>query len=110
MMKIKWLLPGLCLLAQGALAVTNFEFVVIGDTRPRFESENFRIFEGLIPKINAAQPAFVINLGDLIYGYGPLRKRSQWDQYAQVVRGFTMPYYQLPGNHDVHSRELPGFT
>ena len=105
MMKTKWLLPGLCLLAQAALAVTNFEFVVIGDTRPRFESENFRVFEGLIPKINAAHPAFVINLGDLIYGYGPLRKRSQWDQYAQVIRGFTVPYYQLPGNHDIHSRD-----
>jgi hypothetical protein len=33
-----------------ALSVTagDFEFVVIGDTRPRFESENFRLFEGLL--------------------------------------------------------------
>ncbi len=86
-------------------AVDDFEFVVIGDTRPRFESENFRIFESLIPKINAARPAFVINLGDLIYGYGPLSKAKQWDKYQQVIRAIQPPYYQVPGNHDTHSRE-----
>ena len=37
----------------------DFEFVVIGDTRPRFESENFRLFEGLIAKINAPR-SFVL--------------------------------------------------
>src|SRR5487761_2309753 len=86
-------------------AVDDFEFVVIGDTRPRFESENFRIFESLIPKINAAQPAFVINLGDLIYGYGLLSKEKQWDKYQQVIRAIQPPYYQVPGNHDTHSKE-----
>jgi hypothetical protein len=104
-MYVKWLLLWLLLLVPGALAVTNFEFVVIGDTRPRFGSENFRVFEDIIPKINAARPAFVINLGDLIYGYGPLRKEKQWDQYEQAVRLFDVPYHQLPGNHDVHSGE-----
>jgi hypothetical protein len=58
-----------------ALAVANdIEFVVIGDTRPRFESESFAPFEGLIAKINASKPALVVNLGDLIYGYGPAGK------------------------------------
>jgi hypothetical protein len=42
--------------AHLAAAVTNFEFVVIGDTRPRFESENFRVFESLIPRINPRSP------------------------------------------------------
>src|SRR5690242_5504615 len=99
-MNIRLSLLWLLLLAQGALAVTNFEFAVIGDTRPRFESESFRTFESLISDINALQPAFVINLGDLIYGYGTQRKEKQWDHYAGVVREFTVPYHQLPGNHD----------
>ena len=50
-------------LAQCVLAATNFEFVVIGDTRPRFKSEDFRVFETLIPRSTAQRPAFVINLG-----------------------------------------------
>ncbi len=96
------------LLAGGALrlgAAADFEFVVIGDTRPPFESENFRIFERLIPEINALKPAFVLNVGDLIYGYGLLHKEKQWDRYEQVIRAFTEPYYQLPGNHDTYSKE-----
>ena len=104
-MKTKPLLLWLLLLAQGAPAVTNFEFVVIGDTRPRFESESFRTFEALILGINALKPAFVINLGDLIYGYGTQRKEKQRDGYVEAVRAFTVPYRQLPGNHDVFSKE-----
>lgn len=88
-----------------AAAAGDFEFVVIGDTRPHFESESFRIFESLISKINAAKPAFVINLGDLIYGYGPLRKQKQWDKYQQVIKGIQAPYHQIPGNHDTYSKE-----
>ncbi|MCX6926878.1 MAG: metallophosphoesterase [Verrucomicrobia bacterium] len=87
------------------LRADNLEFVVIGDTRPRFESQDFRLFEGLISKINAAKPALVINLGDLIYGYGPRSKEKQWDKYQQVIKAIVPPYYQLPGNHDTHSKE-----
>jgi hypothetical protein len=104
-MKTTLLTALLACLAQLAPAATNFEFVVIGDTRPRFESENFRIFESLIPKINALKPAFVVNLGDLIYGYGLLRKEKQWDRYEQVIRAFESPYRQLPGNHDIFSKD-----
>ncbi len=100
----------LILVLLGALAVASaaadeFEFVVIGDTRPRFESQDFRLFEGLIPKINALKPALVINLGDLIYGYGPLSKEKQWDKYERVIKAIEPRYYQVPGNHDTHSKE-----
>ena len=95
----------LAALAAGPVWAGEFKFVVIGDTRPRFESHDFRPFEGLIAKINALNPALVINLGDLIYGYGPRSKERQWDIYQQVIRGIGPPYYQLPGNHDTHSKE-----
>ena len=90
--------------ATGAVAATNFTFVVIGDTRPRFESENFRTFEALIPRINAAKPGCIINLGDLIYGYGPLRKEKQWNRYEQVIKNLEAPYYQVPGNYESFDR------
>jgi calcineurin-like phosphoesterase family protein len=95
----------LAALAAGPVRAGDFEFVVIGDTRPRFESQDFRPFEGLIAKINAVNPALVINLGDLIYGYGPRSKERQWDKYQQVIKEIGPPYYQLPGNHDTHSKE-----
>jgi len=81
-----------------------FEFVVIGDTRPRFESEDFRVFEGIIPRINEVQPALAINLGDLIYGYG-MRKEKQWNRYLEAIKSFSVPYYQIPGNHDAFSKD-----
>jgi phosphodiesterase/alkaline phosphatase D-like protein len=67
-------------LTSVGVCAADFQFVVIGDTRPRFESESFRPFEGLITKINPLKPAVVINLGDLIYGYGPASKEKQWDK------------------------------
>jgi predicted MPP superfamily phosphohydrolase len=78
---------------------------VIGDTRPTFESDNFRNFEELAGKINELKPAFVVNLGDLIYGYAPRSKEKQWDKYQEVVKEISEPYYQVPGNHDTHSKE-----
>jgi hypothetical protein len=87
------------------LRAGDFEFVVIGDTRPRFASENFTPFERLISEINATKPSFVVNLGDLIYGYGLPAKEKQWDKYEAVVKAVQAPYYQVPGNHDTHSKE-----
>lgn len=83
----------------------DFEFAVIGDTRPRFESESFKPFEGLIARINEVNPSFVVNLGDLIYGYGPASKDKQWDKYEAAIKQLLVPYYQLPGNHDTHSKD-----
>ncbi len=85
------------------LGAADFRFVVIGDTRPKFASEDFRVFEGLIDRINQRAPALVINVGDLVYGYGALSKEKQWDKYERAIRAFTVPYWQLPGNHDVFS-------
>src|SRR5579859_2464918 len=95
----------LATLASASVPAADFEFVVVGDTRPRFESESFRPFESLITKINAAKPALVVNLGDLIYGYGLASKERQWDKYQSAVREIQAPYYQVPGNHDTHSKE-----
>lgn len=95
----------LVVLGSVYVSASDFQFVVIGDTRPRFESESFRPFEGLIKKITPLKPALVVNLGDLIYGYGPASKEKQWDKYEAVIKAVQVPYYQVPGNHDTHSKE-----
>jgi len=104
----RWLYSILVLISacfgEASALAAQFQFVVIGDTRPKFESENFGPFQHLIPKINDLNPALVINLGDLIYGYGMPRKETQWDNYQKVIRSIKAPYYQVPGNHDTHSR------
>lgn len=103
-MRAGWVTLLFLALAPGHVSGEDFEFVVIGDTRPRFESESFRAFEGLIGRINSLKPSLVVNLGDLIYGYGPLPKEHQWDKYQAVIGALQVPYYQLPGNHDTHSK------
>lgn len=103
--KAIWLTRLLLACALLPSAADDFEFVVIGDTRPKFESMSCQPFERLITNINALKPALVINLGDLIYGYGPLSKERQWDKYEAVIKAFRVPYYQTPGNHDTHSKE-----
>jgi len=95
----------LAALTGSAAWAQDFEFVVVGDTRPRVASEDFATFEGLIPKINAVKPAFVVNLGDMIYGYGIRNTARQWDKYQEVVKAFRVPYHQIPGNHDTFSEE-----
>ena len=104
-MRARLLTLMLVALASAAVSAADFQFVVIGDTRPRFESESFRPFEGLIAKINSLKPALVVNLGDLIYGYGLASKEKQWDKYEAVIKAVQVPYYQLPGNHDTHSKD-----
>lgn len=51
------------LMAVPVLAA-DFEFAVVGDTCPRFESEGFLQFESLMEKINALRPALVVNVGE----------------------------------------------
>ena len=96
-MRARLLTLMLVALASAAVSAADFQFVVIGDTRPRFESESFRPFEGLIAKINSLKPALVVNLGDLIYGYGLASKAKQWDKYEAVIKAVQVPYYQAAG-------------
>jgi hypothetical protein len=104
MRRVRTVLFVLYALSASTSFCDDFQFVVIGDTRPRFKSESFRPFETLIAKINELKPALIINVGDLIYGYGFPGKETQWDRYQSVIKKIQAPYYQLPGNHDTHSK------
>jgi UDP-2,3-diacylglucosamine pyrophosphatase LpxH len=104
-MRLAFLILVLMDLASARTSAGDFEFAVVGDTRPRFESESFRPFESLITKVNTLKPALVVNLGDLIYGYGLASKERQWNKYQTVIKTIQVPYYQVPGNHDTHSKE-----
>src|ERR1041384_962463 len=34
-----------------------------------------------------------------------MSKEGQWDKYQRVIKAIEAPYYQVPGNHDTHSKE-----
>ncbi len=66
------------------------------------------IFEDAIAKIKLLQPAFVITTGDLIDGYttDPKKWRAEWDEFDGIVAELKMPFYFVPGNHDVSNAVL----
>ncbi|WP_432221118.1 metallophosphoesterase [Flavobacterium sp. TMP13] len=79
-------------------------FAIVSDRTGGMEAD---IFDKAIDKLNLMQPEFVISVGDLIDGYteDPKIWNAQWDEFDSMVNRLDMPFYYVPGNHDV-SNEL----
>ncbi len=79
-------------------------FAIVSDRTGGMEAG---IFDKAIDKLNLMQPEFVISVGDLIDGYteDPKIWNAQWDEFDSLVNRLDMPFYYVPGNHDV-SNEL----
>ncbi|NCU04680.1 MAG: hypothetical protein GXC73_11905 [Chitinophagaceae bacterium] len=79
---------------------TKIQFAIISDLwgglRPG-------IFEDAVDKLQLLQPQFVISVGDLIDGksYDPLEINRQWNVFDQAIKPLSMPFYYVPGNHDI---------
>ena len=65
------LLLATSLVCRAAAGAEDLRFVVIGDTRPTFESENFRVFEELIGRINQRRTPFRGGAGPRLAGGCP---------------------------------------
>lgn len=83
----------------------NFQFGIMSDntggSRPG-------IFQDGVKKINLLQPEFVMCVGDLIEGYTTdtaLIKR-EWSQMNGIISGLQMPFFYLPGNHDITNKTM----
>ena len=78
----------------------NFQFVVMGD---RTGGARRGVFEDAIRKINQLQPEFVLSVGDLIGGYttDTVKVNREWDELDGLVEQIQMPYFFVPGNHDL---------
>jgi hypothetical protein len=86
-------------------SASDFSFVVIGDTRPPYGSSNYDNFKKQIGRIESFHPGFMINVGDLIYGYGGSENEGVWADYQKIVSCIHIPYHQIPGNHDIFSKK-----
>lgn len=78
----------------------QFQFVVVTD---RTGGHRPGIFEKGIEKVNLLQPEFVMSVGDLIEGYttDTAEINRQWDEFCGFVNKLEMPFFYVPGNHDL---------
>jgi 3',5'-cyclic AMP phosphodiesterase CpdA len=65
-------------------------------------------YDALIAHVNAMNPAFVVHLGDIT---DPVPVSPEFANSAQVFHNasniFDMPYYLVPGNHDIGEKLHP---
>lgn len=83
----------------------NYRFIVLAD---RTGGGNYDTFNKAIAEVNKLAPDFVICVGDLIDGYVSERKyaENQWDELLLSVQKLNMPFFFVPGNHDLSSKMM----
>lgn len=64
-----------------------------------------RYLKQAVTDLDRLQPDAVFTIGDMVQGYH--RSEAEWtrqvDEYKAIVAPLTMPFYPVPGNHDVIS-------
>lgn len=77
-----------------------FRFAITTD---RTGSHRAQVFSRAVQQINLLQPEFVMSVGDLIEGYSqkPEQIDQEWEEFEGYVRQLQMPYFFVPGNHDL---------
>ena len=82
----------------------QFQFVVVTD---RTGGHRDKVFSRAVHQVNLLQPEFVMSVGDLIEGYTvkPEVFTAQWEEFDGYVKKFQMPFFYVPGNHDLANKE-----
>jgi len=83
----------------------EFRFAIISD---RTGGHRGRVFSQAVEQINLLQPEFVLSVGDLIEGYTEKQPviDSQWKEFQGFVSRLQMPFFYVPGNHDVTNKVM----
>ncbi|MDB4584541.1 PA14 domain-containing protein [Draconibacterium sp.] len=83
----------------------NFQFVIMSD---RTGGNRPGIFKDAVEKINMMVPEFVMCVGDLIAGYttDTAEIAKQWNEVNNIISGLDMPFFYLPGNHDITNKVM----
>ncbi|MBI1832983.1 MAG: metallophosphoesterase [Planctomycetes bacterium] len=86
----------------------DFRFAIVSD---RTGGHRANVFAQAIEKLNLMQPEFVLSVGDLIEG-GKMtddKYTAQWKDFDVLVNKLAMPFFYVPGNHDVGVKESAKF-
>ncbi len=83
-----------------------FQFAIVTD---RTGGHRPGVFPDAVRKLNLLRPEFIMSVGDLIEGYTEDRDvlKVQWDEFSSFVEQLEMPFFYLPGNHDISTRSWP---
>lgn len=82
-------------------AADSFDFVVLGDSRSGEPVVQPEVFKQAIREFNILQPAFVVDVGDLILGGAAEGLAPQWDEFERVIAACEVPFLPVTGNHDI---------
>ena len=82
-----------------------FQFAIVAD---RTGGRRPGVFPDAVRKLNLLQPEFVMSVGDLIQGYTDDREAidGNWDEFAGFVESLEMPFFYVPGNHDISNQVI----
>ena len=83
----------------------QFQFAIVTD---RTGGHRPGIFMDGVRKLNLLQPEFVLSVGDLIEGYTEDldELNRQWDEFNGFIDSLTMPFFYVPGNHDITNKVM----
>ncbi len=78
----------------------TFRFAIVSD---RTGGHRAQIFSQAVERLNLMQPEFVLTVGDLVEGYTYDKDKlaKEWNEFQGYVSKLQMPFFYLPGNHDV---------
>ncbi|VTR94223.1 Probable beta-galactosidase OS=Lentisphaera araneosa HTCC2155 GN=LNTAR_09716 PE=4 SV=1: Metallophos_2 [Gemmata massiliana] len=81
----------------------QFTFAIVSD---RTGGHRDKVFSRAVQQVNWLQPQFVMSVGDLIEGARANEDgiKRQWDEFDGYVKQFEMPFFYVPGNHDLANK------
>ena len=78
----------------------GFTFAVCGDSR-----DGPAVYRRLLEAVSNDGSLFLIHTGDLVNR----GSQEQWRQFQEIMAGFALPFYPVPGNHDALDGRLDGY-
>jgi Icc protein len=86
--------------ATPAADLPAFKFAVAGDSRG-----NPKVYGRVLAAVLADGSEFLVHTGDLVDD----GTESLWLEFEEVMDGFSLPFYAVPGNHDGLDGKLTGY-
>jgi hypothetical protein len=83
------------------VCASQFDFVVVADTRSSKPVTLPPEFFQMINEWNILKPALVVDIGDLILGGAAEGVGPQWDEFIRAAGTVDAPFFPVVGNHDV---------